>query len=78
MLHSVSNESRPDTARCDGPELSHVLFMAGDKGAMLKEIQEAGSHETIASSAKYVHLSPEHNKGEGDGIAGIAQSRTHP
>jgi site-specific recombinase XerD len=45
-------------------------------GASLKEIQAAAGHKTIATSAKYAHLSPEHNKGVVDRLAGIAQSRT--
>jgi site-specific recombinase XerD len=44
------------------------------KGASLKEIQEAAGHRTITTSAKYAHLSPEHNNGVVDRIAGIPQS----
>jgi len=44
-------------------------------GATMKEIQEVAGHKTIVTSAKYAHLSPVHNKGVVDRIAGIAQSR---
>jgi site-specific recombinase XerD len=44
------------------------------KGASLKEIQEAAGHLTIATTAKYAHLSPEHNKGVVERLAGVPQT----
>jgi len=48
------------------------------RGATLKEIQVAAGHKTIATTAKYAHLSPEHNAGVVDRFAGVSQTaRTH-
>jgi site-specific recombinase XerD len=44
------------------------------RGASLKEIQEAAGHLTISTTAKYAHVSPEHNKGVVERLAGIAQT----
>ena len=44
------------------------------RGATLKEIQVAAGHKTIATTAKYAHLSPEHNAGVVDRIAGVSQT----
>jgi hypothetical protein len=41
----------------------------------MKEIRETAGRNTITTSAKCSHLSPEHNKGIVDWITGIAQSR---
>ncbi len=39
-------------------------------GASIKEIQVAAGHKTIQMAAKYSHLSPTHNQGVVDRIAG--------
>jgi len=44
------------------------------RGATLKEIQVAAGHKTIATTAKYAHLSPEHNAGVVDRLAGVSQT----
>jgi integrase len=54
---------------------THCSWLAMS-AASLSGIREAAGHKTSAASAKYAHLSPEHNKDVADRIAGIAQSRT--
>jgi integrase len=45
-------------------------------GASIKEIQEAAGHKTITMSARYSHLSPEHQLSVVERIAGAGQPRT--
>jgi site-specific recombinase XerD len=45
-------------------------------GASIKEIQEAAGHKTITMSARYSHLSPEHQLSVVERIAGASQPRT--
>jgi len=45
-------------------------------GASIKEIQVAAGHKTIAMAAKYAHLSPTHNLGVVDRIAGTVRCPT--
>jgi integrase len=45
-------------------------------GASIKEIQEAAGHKTITMSARYSHLSPEHQQSVVERIAGTGKPRT--